>query len=139
MAEQDNVRLVQRMFDAWNAHDCEAFVRELDPATVWESESLPATLSGLDGARELYRMWHAALPDLFLGIQQMVGSGDHVVVRFRVTGTHKGDLMGVPPTGRPLAVQAAVVHEVRAGTHRHAWIYWDNATILRQLGVMGGA
>jgi steroid delta-isomerase-like uncharacterized protein len=136
MAEQDNVQVVKRMFDAWNAHDGEAFVRELDAATVWESESMPATLMGHDGARELFRVWHAALPDLRLDIQQIVPGDDNVVVRFRLTGTHKGDLLGIPATGRPLALQICVVHELRAGKHRHARIYWDNATILRQLGAL---
>lgn len=136
MMERENVQVVERMFDAWNAHDIEAFVRELDPATVWESESLPVILTGIDGARDLYRIWHTALPDLLLLVQQLLVSGDHVVVRFRVTGTHKGELLSLPATGRQVAFQGAVIHELRGGKHRHAWIYWDNATILRQLGVL---
>ena len=134
MAEQNTVQIVKRMFDAWNAHDVDAFAGELDAATVWESESLPASLTGHDGARELLRVWHAALPDLRLDIQHIVAGGENVVVRFRLTGTHKGAFMGVPPTGKTVRVPYMDVWRIADGRIVENWVQLDMMALTQQLG-----
>jgi steroid delta-isomerase-like uncharacterized protein len=100
MAEQDNVRIVRESWDAWNAHDIEGVLKILDEKHVWETDTLPAPVVGRDGYRQAMQMYITAFPDLHFNIDQLLSSGDHVVSRYTATGTHSGDLMGIPPTKR---------------------------------------
>jgi predicted ester cyclase len=69
-------------------------------------------------------------------IDQMIASGDYVVTRYTATGTHKGDLAGIPPTGRHAETHGCTVGEIKDGKIIRQWIYWDTGHLLRQLGVM---
>ena len=64
----------------------------------------------------------------------MIASGDYVVFWFRLTGTHRGELWGIQPTNRQVALDDCVVYEIRNGKLVHLRDYWDTATVLRQLG-----
>ena len=138
MSEQDNLRIVTQGWDAWNAHDIEGALKVLDDKHVWETDTLPAAVVGRDGYRQAMQMYITAFPDLHFRIDQLLASGDHVVTRYTATGTHKGDLMGIPPTGRYGETHGCTVAEIRNGKAVRTWVYWDTAHLLRQLGVMPG-
>jgi len=138
MAEQDNVRIARESWDAWNAHDIEGALKILDEKHVWETDTLPALVVGRDGYRQAMQMYITAFPDLHFRIDQLLPSGDFVVTRYTVTGTHNGDLMGIPPTRRRAEVHGCTVMEVRNSTVVRSFVYWDTGHLLRQLGVMPG-
>jgi steroid delta-isomerase-like uncharacterized protein len=77
-----------------------------------------------------------AFPDWNEHVEQIVAEGDLVVTRFTSTGTHKGDWVGIPPTGKRLKVQEISIHRVVNGKIVEQWASgdWDNAE--RQLGVV---
>jgi predicted ester cyclase len=77
-----------------------------------------------------------AFPDLHIDIEQILASGDHVVVRARLTGTHKGNFAGIAPTNKSVTWRACNIVEVRNGKAIRGRIYADNATLLEQLGVL---
>jgi len=67
----------------------------------------------------------------------MIASGEYVVTRWHATGTHKGELMGIPATGRRGdGIHGYTVAEYRDAKAVREWVYWDVATLLRQIGVM---
>ena len=137
MPGQDNLHIVREMFAAWNAHDVEAFIKRLDPKTIWESDAFPAAFSGHQGARQFFKVYVTAFPDLHFDIEQILAAGDsHVVVRWRSSGTHLGALTNIPATGRKASNHGCTVMEVKNGKGVHGWAYFDNAHLLRQLGVL---
>ena len=137
MPGQDHVHIARETFAAWNAHDVEAFVRRLDTKTVWESDAFPAPFAGHEGTRQFFKLYLTAFPDLHLDIEQILPAGDsHVLVRWRSTGTHLGPLAQIPPTGRKASNHGCTVMEIRNSKIAHAWVYFDNAHLLRQLGVL---
>ena len=90
MAGQDNLPVVRGSFAAWNAHDVEGFVKGLDTKTKWESDVFPAPFVGHEGARQFFKLYLTAFPDLHLDIEQILPAGEnHVVIRWRSSGTHK--------------------------------------------------
>jgi len=140
MAAQDHVHTVREVFAAWNAHDAEGFLKRLDTKTVWESDVFPAPFAGHEGARQFFKLYVAAFPDLHLDIEQILAAGDsHILVRWRSTGTHLGPLGAAPATGRKAINHGCTVAEVRQGRVTHAWVYFDNAHMLRQLGLLPAA
>jgi steroid delta-isomerase-like uncharacterized protein len=87
-------------------------------------------------ARRYQALW-AALPDLDVRLRRLVAvDGDRVVTEHTLSGTHLGTLFGVAPTGLPVQVDTAVVWELRDGRIRGETVYFDLATILRQVGVL---
>jgi len=137
MMAQDNVQIARESFAAWNAHDVEAFVKRLDTKTIWESDALPAPFAGHEGARQFFKLYVTAFPDLHLDIEQILPAGDsHVLVRWRSSGTHLGPLAQIPATGRKATNHGCTVMELKNSKIGHAWVYFDNAHLLRQLGVL---
>jgi predicted ester cyclase len=75
-----------------------------------------------------------------LDIEQILPAGDsHVVVRWRSRGTHLGPLGDIPATGRKASNHGCTVMEVRNSKAAHTWVYFDNAHLLRQIGVLPGS
>jgi steroid delta-isomerase-like uncharacterized protein len=136
VTEQENLQIARRVFEAWNAHDPNRYAALLDPGHVWETDTLPQTVRGRDAARQTMQMYQGAFPDLHFEIEQMLGSGNHVVTRWRVTGTHRGEFMGIAPTHRRVELHGCTVNEIKNGKSVHAWLYWDSGHLLRQLGVL---
>jgi predicted ester cyclase len=86
---------------------------------------------------EFFRLYIAAFPDLRFDPEDVLASGDKVVARVRVTGTHTGEFMGMPATGRSVDVQAVDI--VRFGDdglgHEH-WGVFDAMSMMQQLGLV---
>jgi steroid delta-isomerase-like uncharacterized protein len=83
------------------------------------------------------KLYLTAFPDLHLDMEAILPAGEsHVVVRWRSSGTHKGPLANLPATGRKGSVHGCSVMEVKNQKIAHAWVYFDNAHLLRQLGVL---
>jgi steroid delta-isomerase-like uncharacterized protein len=69
------------------------------------------------------------------GIQEIHAAGDdRVVVRWRGTGQHSGDVMGIPPSGKPIAVDAISVMRIENGKIADHWCVWDTLGFLQQIG-----
>ena len=134
MGEQENLQVIREAYEAYNAHDVERFVTMLDEGIVVESDSIPASASDREGVRHIVQETLTAFPDIHFNIEQMIASGDYVVVRLRLRGTHRGELQGVQPTNRPVDLRSCVVYEVKKGKVVGAQVYWDRVALLQQLG-----
>jgi len=136
MSTQDNLKVARNVFDAWNAHDPERYVKLLDEKHVIESDTIPASMTGRDSARQFMKIYVSAFPDLRFTIDQMLAEGDFVVTRWTATGTHRGELMGIAPTGRRTVTRGCTVGEIKNGHAVRDWVYWDTGHLLKQLGVL---
>lgn len=132
----DHAATMQRAYDLINAGDIDGFGALLADDFV-EHEELPGLEPSKDGVLEFFGMWRAAFPDMQMEVQDVVASGDKVVFRVRTSGTHEGEFMGIPATGRRVDVQ--LVDIIRFGddglAHEH-WGVFDTMTMMQQLGVV---
>ncbi|HEY7869923.1 MAG TPA: nuclear transport factor 2 family protein, partial [Methylomirabilota bacterium] len=78
MAQQDNIQIVRNIFEAWNKHDPDRLGRLLDEKHVFESDTIPAALTGREAGRQFMQMYVSAFPDLHFDIDQVFGEGDFV-------------------------------------------------------------
>ena len=69
------------------------------------------------------------------GIEELFSAGDKVIVRWTGSGTHVGEINGIPPTGKTIAVDAISIHDVRGGKIAETWEVWDTLGFLQQMGV----
>jgi len=70
------------------------------------------------------------------GINDIFSAGDKVVVRWTGSGTHVGEVNGIPPTGKKIAVEAITIHRMNGGKIAETWEVWDTLGFLQQLGVV---
>lgn len=96
----------------------------------------PGLQHGLAGHRGIVDIFHAAFPDVRWTIDDMVAEGDRVAMRLTMTGTHRGEFFGIPPTGR--RVEVGGTHIVRIQDDRVAehWGHNDDLGLMRQLGAI---
>ena len=78
-----------------------------------------------------------AFPDARFTVDQVMVEGDRTAVRYHVTGTHLGDGLGCPPTGRKIAYTAMFIGVWKEGVLVEAWNNYDQLAMMRQLGLMG--
>lgn len=128
--------IVRESIKAWNAHDPDGVARLVSDDFVSESDTLPAALRGPEAVRQAVQMYVHAFPDLHFEVEQILASGDNVTLRWLATGTHGGELMGIPPTNKRVVTHGCTVEEVRNGKLVREWIYWDTGNLLRQIGVL---
>ena len=134
----DHTATLRRLYDLINAHDIDAFGALLADDFV-EHEELPGGNPTRDGVKDFFRMQIAGLPDLAMTVEDVVDGGDKVVARVRFTGTHTGELMGMPATGRAVDVQVIdIMRFADDGLVHEHWGVFDQMAMMQQLGA-GGA
>jgi len=90
-----------------------------------------------DGMRAAGQMFRAAFPDWHSELHLLVGEGDIVVERFTASGTHRGDLMGVAPTGETVSLEGINIFRIADGQIIERWGRLDELGLFRQLGLVG--
>lgn len=104
---------------------------------VNRDETVPPDLPpGREGLKALAQGYLAAFPDLAFTIEEQIAEGDLVVSRWTATGTHQGDLMGIPATGKQVRVTGVTIDRIQGGKIVETWTSWDRLGLLQQLGVV---
>jgi predicted ester cyclase len=130
--------LIQQFVHAWNSGSLDGAYALLDPDIV-DHETPPGTPPGLEGVKLRHAMILAAFPDLRIHIEDLVVDGDRVAGRFVLYGTHTGPFMGVPPSGRRIAVGNLDINRVVGGTVVERWGQFDALGLIQQIGTMPSA
>jgi steroid delta-isomerase-like uncharacterized protein len=91
---------------------------------------------GLDGIRDYLSGYIEAFPDLRMTVEDQVAEGDRVVSRWRAEGTHRGELMGIPPSENRISVEGITIDRFEDGKIVEAWDNADMLGMLQQLGAM---
>ena len=126
--------LVRRLFEAINGQEYDALPDLISPDYVYRTPG--EELRGVEGLRGLLEAYHRGFPDLRLSIEDIFGAGDRVATTFTFKGTHLGELMGVPPTGKRVAVRGTIHSRTREGRIVEEFELLDLATMYQQLGLV---
>jgi len=117
----------------FNAHEPELAAEFVTPDVKWHGGTL-GTVEGVENLVGLLRGFIGALPDLNAQEQDIVAGGDTVALRFVVEATHKGELLGIAPTGRRVRWDAVDVYRLKDGKISEEWAADDLTAILHQVG-----
>ena len=130
-----NKQLARDYFTAFLAADERWWNEHIAPDFRRHDPGLPFEVVGPVGVKKLADALLPGIPDMALPIEDVVAEGDKVLVRLRVTGSHGGDLMGVPATGRPIDIPVMDLFAIRDGRLVEHWALLDNLGLLRQISV----
>jgi steroid delta-isomerase-like uncharacterized protein len=132
----DHAETMRRLYGLLNAGDVDGFGALLADDFV-EHEETPGLAPTKDGVLEFFRMYRAAFPDLRMEPEDVLASDDKVVARLRATGTHQGEFMGIPATGK--SVDVPLIDIIRFGddglAHEH-WGVINEMAMMQQLGLV---
>jgi steroid delta-isomerase-like uncharacterized protein len=91
---------------------------------------------GQQGMHEFVTTYRTALPDYHCTIEDQVAEGDKVVTRWTVRGTQRGELDGIPPTGKPVTLAGIVIDRIANGRMAETWQQADVLGMMQQLGLI---
>jgi steroid delta-isomerase-like uncharacterized protein len=119
-----------------NKHDLEGVLGTFGESAQYDDESWSEHYQGRDGVRQFYQQLMTALPDLEIEVRKQHVAEDAILVEVMIRGTHLGEWKGLPATGRRVEVPLCGVYTFDADNRLAGErIYYDRATVLRQLGV----
>src|SRR6266545_5364240 len=113
-----------------------AAVAEVMHADCVDHSARPGEPQGIEGAVQHMRWLHSVFSDLTFDIHHVIGEADTVAVHCTLTGRHTGDLMGIPPTNRAVAIPMVHIVRFRNGKVAEHWAVHDDTAAMRQLGVL---
>lgn len=116
-------------------HDLDGFLDYLADDMI-EHEELPASdaSGGKAGVRALFQSLFDAFPDFEMVVEDTIVEGDKAVIRLRALGTHRGEFLGIPATGRHIDVPLIDIMRARDGKIVEHWGVMDSAAMMQQLG-----
>jgi steroid delta-isomerase-like uncharacterized protein len=131
----DHAATMRRAYDLLNAGDIEGFGKLLSDDFV-EHEVTPGLAPNREGVMQFFTMYRAGFPDLRFDPEEFFTSGDKIAVYVRVTGTHSGEFMGMPATGKSVDVHGVdIVRFDDDGVGREHWGVFDVMSMMQQLGL----
>ncbi|HLX13572.1 MAG TPA: ester cyclase [Bacteroidota bacterium] len=131
--QESNKKHTREAFDALNASDWSKFCTFVADNFA-EHNPGPGEGPGCKGVTDFFTGFKKAFPDLKMTIQDIVASGDEVWVRSIVTGTQKGDFMGIPASGKSFKIDGYDVIKIKNGKATDHWGVLDMASMMQQIG-----
>jgi steroid delta-isomerase-like uncharacterized protein len=111
-------------------------VDELVAQDFIDHEAFPGIEPTKEGVKQFFALFRSAFPDMRMEPQEILAEGDLVSCRAVFTGTHHGEFMGMPPTGRRIEVNAIDILRIRGGQAVEHWGVMDAMTMMQQLGAI---
>lgn len=137
MSLEQNKALVRRFVEEVQGQHNLAALDELFSLDFLDHSGMSGTPT-LEGSRQFFTMMFAAFPDMHFTIRQQIAEGDKVLTHKTFHGTHLGPFMGIPATGKTVAIDVMDIMTVTDGKITEHWTVSDMLGMMQQLGVVQG-
>lgn len=135
MGIAENKALIRKIFDqGMNQRDGQVFDECLTADFV--NHDMPAPTPGPEGFRQVLGMFQSAFPDMHVTVEEILAEGDKVVTRGVFTGTHKGEFMGLPPSGASIQVKFIDIWRIENNRAAENWVRLDQVGLMQQVGAL---
>lgn len=133
----DNRTIIRRLYqEVWNERKVQVVDELLSASHALQDPNWPGSQVG----PELYKRRVAELlrgfPDLCFTVEDTIAEGEKVVACWTLSGTHQGEFMEVPATGRKISVEGITIHHIKNGKILDSYTRWDALGLMRQLGAI---
>ena len=142
MSVQDNLKLDEENFAAWNAHDIDRSLAIYSDDIVWIDVGSPQPMHGKEAVRQYIQAWFSAFPDIKITVTNRLVTEDQVAGELEFTGTNGGPLQfspgmpAIPATGKKANSKATYFVRIKDGKAVEVHTYPDTAGMMMQLGLM---
>ncbi len=132
--EEENKAIARRAIEeVWSQGKLD-IIDEIFAADFVSHTTGSPDIHGLEDYKQFANMFRTAFPDLKFTIEDQIDEGDMVVTRWTSTGTHKGELMSIPPTGVQSTQTGISIFRIAGGKILEEWSSWDDLGMWQQLG-----
>ena len=136
MSTDQNKATARRLLDeVWNKGNLKVLDESVAADAAHHDPNTPIA-PGPEGMKQVASLYRGAIPDLRFEVQQEIAEGDYVVQRVIASGTQRGDLPGVPATGKYSKIEGVVITRFKDGKVAEDWSLFDQIGMLQQLGVV---
>lgn len=132
----DTKAIVRRLYeDVWNKRKLEVVSDLFSPSHAMHDSNFSGSSVGPEAYKVQVAMFLAAFPDMRFTVEDTVAEKDKLVASWTISGTHKGEFMGIRPTNKKVSVEGITFHYLANGKIIDSNISWDALGLMRQLGV----
>jgi steroid delta-isomerase-like uncharacterized protein len=131
----DPKSMLQRFYEGVSAGHLDV-IDELLADDFIEHEAFPGIEPTKEGVTQFFNLFRSAFPDLRLTAHEIVVEGDLLCARGTMSGTHEGDFMGMPPSGKHFEVEGFDMVRIRDGRVTEHWGVFDSLGMMQQLGAI---
>ena len=133
----DNKAIVRRLYEeVWNKRKLEIISEIISPSHALQAPNISGSSIGPAAYKRNVSLFLAGYPDLRLTIQDIISEKEKVVACWTMSGTHKGDYMGVPATNKKVSVDGITIHHIANGKIMDSCSNWDALGMMQQLGAV---
>ena len=131
----ENKTIVRRLYqEVWNERKLDVVGELISPSHALHDANVSGSQIGPDAYKQQVARFTTAFPDLHFAIEDIVSEKDKLVVSWMISGTHKGEYDGIPPTDKKISVDGITISYIADGKILDSYVSWDALGLLRQLG-----
>ncbi|HVS89932.1 MAG TPA: ester cyclase [Candidatus Acidoferrum sp.] len=132
----ENKAIVRRLYEeVWNKRRVELVDELMSPSHAMHNNHLPDSGIGPEAYKREVARFVTGFPDLRFTVEDMVAENDKVAVSWTISGTHRGEFRGIPPTGKKISVEGITIHHIADGKIMDSYISLDYLGLMQQLGI----
>ena len=137
MSEQNKAVVLRQIEEMWSKGNLKVIDELYAADFVDRSPGVPPDMArGPEGVKLFVSMFRGAFPDIQGEDDELIAEGDKVVVRWSARGTHEGDFMGIPPTGKQISISGTSIYRIAGGKIVEEWTHADMLGLLTQIGAI---
>jgi len=136
MSAEDNKALIRRFVDEVQSGGNVGLIDEICSPEFVNHSAPPGIPADREGIKIVTAMFRRAFPDSYFTVEDMVAEGDKVATRKTFHGTHGGEFMGIPPSGRSVSMGLIDIVRISDGRVVEHWSMGDTLGMMQQLGVI---
>jgi steroid delta-isomerase-like uncharacterized protein len=136
MSEMNHAIVRRFVENAFNGRDLTLLEEIVAEGFMNHDPPFPGLPSGREGLKQSFAGFWSAFPDIEATTEQLIADEDKVALLVSLRGTHRGELMGTPPTERKVSVCVVEIFRLASGQIAERWGVVDRTALMKQLGVV---
>ena len=133
----DSKAIVRCLYEeVWNKRRLELVDEIISPSHALHDPNISGSAIGPEAYKRQVTRFITAFPDLRFTIEDIVGEKEKLAVAWTISGTHKGDFMGVPATNKKVSVDGITINHIVDAKIMDSYVSWDAWGMMQQLGAV---
>jgi steroid delta-isomerase-like uncharacterized protein len=133
----DNKALIRRLYEeVWNKRKVELVSEIISPSHALQAPNVVGSAVGPEAYKRQLMSFLAGYPDLHWTVEDMIAEDDKVVACWTISGTHRGEYLGIPATNKKVSVDGITIHHISKGKIMDSYSNWDALGMMQQLGAV---
>ena len=133
----DNKTVVRRLYEeVWNKRKFQLIKELISPSHALYGPNFSGSAIGPEAYKHQVLLFIVGFPDLRFSVEEMIAEKDKIVSRWTISGTRKGEYMGIPATNKQISVDGITIHQLSNAKIMDSYVSWDMWGMMRQLGAI---